>query len=53
MESQGTKFFAFADSFHLIQVPEVWIIKTPDPQNCKISLLKTDFCYVQVLFKSG
>jgi len=36
-----------------IQVLEISVLRTPDPEECKHFLLKAGFCYAQVPFKTG
>ena len=50
MEPKVAETFSVADRFRLIQVLELWIHETADPQ--KFSAEKRDF-YAQVPFKAG
>ena len=52
-EPQGGEFFSFAVWFRLIHVPEVWILGTPDSEDCKSFPVNTVFRYIQVPFKAG
>jgi hypothetical protein len=53
IESQGTKILFLCRQFPFNTA--TWSMDHQDSRssNCKISLLKTDFCYAQVLFKAG
>jgi len=54
MKQQGNKtFFSPCRQVHFIQVPEISVLGTPDPQDCKHFLLKTGFRYVQDPNKTG
>jgi hypothetical protein len=52
-EPQGDEFFSFAVKFRLIHLPEVWILGTPDSEDCKRFPVNTVLCYTQVPFKTG
>jgi hypothetical protein len=52
-ESARGRNFSVAGRFLFIQVLIVWILGTPDTQDCKIFPLQTGFCYVQIPFKTG
>ena len=52
-EQKNEVFFPLAGSSCFIQVLELWILGTPDPQDCKRFLWNTSFLYVQVPFKTG
>jgi hypothetical protein len=52
-EPQGGEFFSVAIRFRLIHVPEVWILGTPDSEDCKSFPVNTVLRYKQVPFKTG
>jgi hypothetical protein len=52
-ELQGAEFFSVAGSFRFIAVLEFCILGNPYARDYKRFLLKTDFCYAQVPFKTG
>ena len=45
--------FSVVDRFPCIQVCQVWVLLTPDPEDYKSFPLKTNFRYAQAPFKVG
>lgn len=52
-EQKNEMFFPSVGSFCFIKVLELWILGTPDPQDCNSFLLNASFLYVQVPFETG